>query len=761
MASLTIIDHSPHQPEPSPPVATASNLILIDNYDSFTWNIYQYLVLEGATVHVFRNDKITVEELIEKKPTQLIISPGPGHPQTDSGVSRDAIRHFAGKIPVLGVCMGLQCMFDVYGGEVSSAGEWLHGKTSPLTHDAKGVFAGLPQGLPVTRYHSLAGTHLTLPERLEVTAWVDKPDGSAGIIQGVRHKEFVLEGVQFHPESILTAEGRVMIKNFLHMQGGTWEENERLQKAASASNAKPAAPKPQKNNILQTIYASRKVAVAKQKEIPSQRMADLQAAYDLNAAPPLVPFVSRLKQTPFDVSLMAEIKRGSPSKGVFALETQAPVQAHKYALAGASVISVLTEPEWFKGSIEDLRAVRQVLNGMPNRPAILRKEFIFEEYQILEARLAGADTVLLIVKMLEVELLERLYKYSQSLGMEPLVEVQNADEMTIAVKLGAKAIGVNNRNLETFEVDINTTGRLRSMVADTTVICALSGINKHQDVLDCKKDGINAVLVGEAIMRAPDASVFISELCSGSKPPPKDNSLEKLHVKICGIRSVEAALEAVKAGADFIGVNLVPGARRAVSHEVALAISDAVHSATKPSGASAKLSIPALSATDFFSLTTSNLKTPRTQVVGIFQNQPLSEVLEKQRLYNLDLVQLHGEEPIEWAKAIPVPVIRCFKPGHPSLGIRGYHAVPLLDSGAGSGKLLDVSSVKEVLRKDPNFRIFLAGGLNPENVAEAVNALGEYSSQVIGVDVSSGVEEDGKQSLAKITAFVNAGKAIR
>ncbi|KAH8122000.1 anthranilate synthase / indole-3-glycerol phosphate synthase / phosphoribosylanthranilate isomerase [Trichoderma asperellum] len=761
MSSATIIDHSPHQPDPSPPVATASNLILIDNYDSFTWNIYQYLVLEGATVHVYRNDKITVEELIKKNPTQLIISPGPGHPQTDSGVSRDAIRHFAGKIPVLGVCMGLQCMFDVYGGEVSSAGEWLHGKTSPLTHDAKGVFAGLPQGLPVTRYHSLAGTHLTLPERLEVTAWVAKPDGSAGIIQGVRHKDFVVEGVQFHPESILTAEGRVMIKNFLHMQGGTWEENERLQKATSAGNAKPAAPKPQKNNILQNIYASRRIAVAKQKEIPSQRMSDLQAAYDLNAAPPLVPFVSRLKQSPFDVSLMAEIKRGSPSKGVFALETQAPVQAHKYALAGASVISVLTEPEWFKGSIEDLRAVRQVLNGMPNRPAILRKEFIFEEYQILEARLAGADTVLLIVKMLEVELLERLYKYSQSLGMEPLVEVQNADEMTIAVKLGAKAIGVNNRNLETFEVDINTTGRLRSMVPDTTIICALSGINKHQDVLDCKRDGINAVLVGEAIMRAPDASVFISELCSGSKPPPKDNSLEKLHVKICGTRSVEAALEAVKAGADFIGVNLVPGARRAVSHEVALAISDAVHSATKSSVAPAKISIPSSSATDFFSLTANNLKTPRTQVVGIFQNQPLSEVLEKQRLYNLDLVQLHGEEPIEWAKAIPVPVIRCFKPGHPSLGIRGYHAVPLLDSGAGSGKLLDVSSVKEVLRKDPDLRIFLAGGLNPENVAEAVNALGEYSSQVIGVDVSSGVEEDGKQSLARITAFVNAGKAIR
>ncbi|KAL7807387.1 indole-3-glycerol phosphate synthase domain-containing protein [Trichoderma aethiopicum] len=759
-SSSGIIDHSPHQPDPSPPVATASNLVLIDNYDSFTWNIYQYLVLEGATVHVFRNDKITVEELIKHNPTQLIISPGPGHPQTDSGVSRDAIRHFAGKIPVLGVCMGRQCIFDIYGGDVSSAGEWLHGKTSPLTHDAKGVFAGLPQGLPVTRYHSLAGTHLTLPECLEVSSWIAKPDGSAGIIQGVRHKKYVVEGVQFHPESILTAEGRVMIRNFLHMQGGTWEENERLQKAASKATSS-SAPKPQKNNILQTIYANRKAAVAKQKEIPSQRMSDLQAAYDLNGAPPLVPFVNRLKQSPFDVALMAEIKRGSPSKGVFALEVQAPVQARKYALAGASVISVLTEPEWFKGSIEDLRAVRQVLDGMPNRPAILRKEFIFEEYQILEARLAGADTVLLIVKMLEVELLERLYKYSLSLGMEPLVEVQNADEMTIAVKLGAKVIGVNNRNLETFEVDINTTGRLRSMVSDSTIICALSGINKHQDVLDCKRDGINAVLVGEAIMKAPDATIFISELCSGSKPPPKNNTPEKLHVKICGIRSVEAALEAVEAGADFIGVNLVPGARRAASHEVALAISDAVHSYTKPSGTPTTLAIPSSAATDFFELTTRNLKTPRTQVVGIFQNQPLSEVLEKQKLYNLDIVQLHGEEPIEWAKAIPVPVIRCFKPNHPAVRLRGYHVVPLLDSGAGSGKLLDVSSVKELLQKDPELRIFLAGGLNPDNVAEAVNALGEFSSQVVGVDVSSGVEEDGKQSLAKITAFVKAGKAIR
>lgn len=593
-----------------------------------------------------------------------------------------------------------------------------------------------------------------------MTSWVSKPDGSPGVIQGVRHKEYTMEAVQFHPESILTANGRIMIKNFLHMQGGTWEENKKLQGTNTNAVAVGAA-KPKSNNILQTIYANRRAAVEAQKQIPSQRMSDLQAAYDLNAASPLIPFVSRVRQTPFDLALMAEIKRGSPSKGIFALDVNAPVQARKYALAGASVISVLTEPEWFKGSIEDLRAVRQVLDGMPNRPAILRKEFIFDEYQILEARLAGADTVLLIVKMLPVELLTRLYKYSQSLGMEPLVEVQNAEEMTIAVKLGSQVIGVNNRNLENFEVDLETTGRLRSMVPDTTIIAALSGINSYQDVLLNKKDGVNAVLVGEAIMRAPDASVFISELCSGKAPDAKKNDTPPLYVKICGTRSAEAAQKAIDSKANFVGMCLVPGAKRCISHETALAISKTIQSQTTTAEAEPNITVSPAGAADFFNSTYDRLSSPRTKLVGIFQNQPLSEVLEKQKLYNLDLVQLHGGEPLEWAQFIPVPVIRAFKPEHVGIGKRGYHTVPLLDSGAGSGKLIDVSKVKTVLEKDPELRIILAGGLNPENVAEAVKGLGSLSDRVIGVDVSSGVEQDGKQSLDRIAAFVKAAKEIR
>lgn len=642
---------------------------------------------------------------------------------------------------------------------MSQTGEILHGKTSPLAHDSKGLYQGVSQGIPVTRYHSLAGTHVSLPPCLEVTSWITKDDGAQGVIMGVRHKDFTIEGVQFHPESILSADGRIMFKNFLLTQGGTWTESQQLQKNTSAKDTQTKMATPKKNSILQQIYDHRKLAVTAQKQIPSQRFEDLQAAYDLNCAPPQIPFLERLRQSPFDVSLMAEIKRASPSKGVFALDINAPTQAKKYALAGASVISVLTEPEWFKGSIEDLRAVRQVLDGMPNRPAVLRKEFVFEEYQILEARLAGADTVLLIVKMLELELLERLYKYSLSLGMEPLVEVQNAEEMVTAVKLGSKAIGVNNRNLETFEVDLGTTRSLRSLVPKEVIICALSGINSHKDVQDCKNDGVNAVLVGEAIMRAPDASKFIHELCAGTTAPSPKVETPPLIVKICGTRSAEAAAEAVKAGADLVGMILVPGSKRCVSDETALDISKAVHETRTPNP---RMTLDrTFLATDYFSRARHTIMGKGTLLVGVFMNQPLEEILEKQKLYDLDVVQLHGQEPIEWAHLIPVPVIRKFEPGEPGLGTRGYHVVPLLDSGAGSGEQLDQAAVQADLQKDAHLEILFAGGLTPDNVAEAVAAVGPLSSRILGVDVSSGVEENGIQNVDKIKAFVMKAKAIR
>ena len=186
-------------------------LLLIDNYDSFTYNLYQYLSELGADVKVVRNDELVLEEIDALSPERIVISPGPSTPDK-AGVSNDVIRHFAGKTPILGVCLGHQCIGHTFGGVVRNAGEIMHGKTSLIHHDGKGVFAGIPSPFEAIRYHSLAIMRDTVPACLEVTAWTDK-----GVIMGVRHKELPIEGVQFHPESIMTQHGKELLRNFLRI----------------------------------------------------------------------------------------------------------------------------------------------------------------------------------------------------------------------------------------------------------------------------------------------------------------------------------------------------------------------------------------------------------------------------------------------------------------------------------------------------------------------------------------------------------------
>ena len=471
------------------------HVVLIDNYDSFTWNVYEYLCQEGAKVSVYRNDAITVPEIAALNPDTLLISPGPGHPKTDSGISRDCIRYFTGKIPVFGICMGQQCMFDVFGGEVAYAGEIVHGKTSPISHDNCGIFKNVPQGIAVTRYHSLAGTESSLPSCLKVTASTEN-----GIIMGVRHKKYTVEGVQFHPESILTEEGHLMIRNILNVSGGTWEENK-----SSPSNS-----------ILDRIYARRRIDVNEQSKIPGFTFQDLQSNYDLGLAPPLQDFYTVLSSSHKRAVVLAEVKRASPSKGPICLKAVAAEQALKYAEAGASAISVLTEPHWFHGSLQDLVNVRKILDlkfPPKERPCVLRKEFIFSKYQILEARLAGADTVLLIVKMLSQPLLKELYSYSKDLNMEPLVEVNSKEELQRALEIGAKVVGVNNRDLHSFNVDLNTTSNLVESIPKDVLLIALSGITTRDDAEKYKKEGVHGFLVGEALMKSTDVKKFIHELC--------------------------------------------------------------------------------------------------------------------------------------------------------------------------------------------------------------------------------------------------------
>jgi anthranilate synthase component 2 len=189
-------------------------LLMIDNYDSFTYNLVQYLGELGAEVVVRRNDQVTLEAIEAMGPSQIVISPGPATPN-EAGVSLEVIRRFGGRVPILGVCLGHQCIGQVYGGRIVHAGEIMHGKTSEIHHQEVGVFRGIHGTFQATRYHSLVIEKATAPAALEVTAWTEKTPGVVDEIMGVRHRELAVEGVQFHPESILTEHGHDMLRNFL------------------------------------------------------------------------------------------------------------------------------------------------------------------------------------------------------------------------------------------------------------------------------------------------------------------------------------------------------------------------------------------------------------------------------------------------------------------------------------------------------------------------------------------------------------------
>ena len=199
-----------------------SRVLMIDNYDSFTWNVVQYLQELGAEVEVYRNDAITLEQMEAIAPDQLVISPGPCSPD-EAGISIEAIRHFAGRLPVLGVCLGYQALGQAFGGKVVRARQVMHGKTSAIVHTGSGVFQGLPSPFTATRYHSLVVERDTLPDCFEVTAWTETESGAMDELMGMRHREYSMEGVQFHPESILTEHGHAMLKTFLGYRSGLRE----------------------------------------------------------------------------------------------------------------------------------------------------------------------------------------------------------------------------------------------------------------------------------------------------------------------------------------------------------------------------------------------------------------------------------------------------------------------------------------------------------------------------------------------------------
>ncbi|KAJ3482604.1 hypothetical protein NLI96_g6862 [Meripilus lineatus] len=761
------------------------DILMIDNFDSFTWNLYQSLCLLGADVTVIRNDAIPVEAFPQLDIQRLIISPGPGHPITDSGISREAIKYFAGKVPVLGVCMGLECLVDVYGGEIAYAGEIMHGKVSAIRHDGRGVFKGIPQGIKSTRYHSLSAGVKTLPPELAITAATEE----SGVIMGVRHRKYTLESVQYHPESILSESGDDLLQNFIHLKGGTWEENHdfhvldnTLPEFVPVAGQPVASTSAKIPTILEKICRQRLLDVEQSKKTPGTTPEDLKTLLRMNLSPPLISFVDRLK---------------SP----IAMHTNAAQQALTYALSGASVISVLTEPTWFKGSLLDMRLARQAIDSLPNRPAILRKDFILDEYQIDEARLHGADTVLLIVACLTEERLRALYAYAVSSGMEPLVEVNNAKEMEIALTLNPKVIGVNNRNLHNFSVDMENTSRLADMVKESGVIlCALSGIKDASDVNTYVEQGVGAVLVGESLMRATDTRAFIRQLLSWPEPEAKGKGKAAAPlVKICGIKTESEAQGAIVAGADLLGLMFVPTSKRHITLQQARRISAVVHASRLSAGTILDTAVGEEGRNEpWFTAHAERLSEAlavkgspaRPLLVGVFQNQPLQFILDAIATAKLDIVQLHGSEPAGWSQHIPIPVIRVFHVdanggGLEDLtrpGLNQYVLVDAIPPGAinglsgGTGTKLDWGLAKSIVENGEvgnvssasnakvngettptryPMPIILAGGLTPENVADAVASVRPWA-----VDVSGGVESpEGGKDIEKVRAFIRAVKA--
>lgn len=479
--------------------------------------------------------------------------------------------------------------------------------------------------------------------------------------------------------------------------------------------------------FLERIVASTRMELAERAErVPLEQM---RVRADEASAPR--DFAGALRTLPGGAArLIAEVKRASPSKGLLAEHFDPVAQASAYAAGGAAAISVLTEPRYFLGSLEHLSAVRAAVS-VP----VLRKDFLLDPYQVYEARAAGADAALLILAMLDDALAADLLALIRSLGMEALVEAHNAAEVERAVRLGASVIGVNARDLRTFNVDTAVVRRLRALVPTGRVFIAESGVSDWRGAAQARVWGANAVLVGEALMRAADPVAKARELASapGGMTAKLFGGSGQPFVKICGLATPEQAQAAARFGADAFGLVFAPmaPAHRRVTREQAARIVEGV----------ADMESPPLP-------------------VGVFVNPAADEVAELAASLDLGAIQLSGDETpdqcAEIAAATGLPIIKAVRlraeadlerlDDYIHAGATLLVDTPARGLYGGAGQTGDWSLARQMAEQWP---IILAGGLTPANVAEAVSAVAPR-----GVDVSSGVETDSAKDIEKIQAFI-------
>ena len=423
---------------------------------------------------------------------------------------------------------------------------------------------------------------------------------------------------------------------------------------------------------------------------------------------------------PSKIGLIAEVKRASPSKGIFTPKFDPVELAQIYAANGAAAISVLTEPHFFLGSFDYLAAIKQAVH-VP----VLCKDFIIDEYQVCEARAWGADAILLICAILSQAQLQRLLKVAHDLSMHCLVEVHNAEEVQRAISAGTRIIGINSRDLKTFHVHPNLIRDLRPVIPRDTVVVAESGIHTSADARRLARYDVQAMLVGESLVTSQDVPAQIRTLLKGAN--------EHVQVKICGLRTTDQMHSARNAGVDLLGLMFYEQSSRYIQpQEAKEALKTYEDGQISP------------------------------DTVGIFVNEEADYINDVVEDVGLHFVQLHGDESPEFCSRIHRPVIKALRlneKSHAYLAEAYFHTTwrILLDTPTvkwgGTGETHDWVFARSIAQQTP---IFLAGGLTPANVGEAIQQVHPW-----GVDVSSGVETHGKKDIKKIQAFVENARNSR
>jgi tryptophan synthase beta subunit len=500
-----------------------------------------------------------------------------------------------------------------------------------------------------------------------------------------------------------------------------------------------------RRNVVEEIAARRRLDVLA--EVAGMSRASVLAA--AARAPSPRPIAQRLAAP--GLHLIAELKRASPSAGQIAASGDDIVaRARAYETGGASAISVLCERHWFGGSVDDVRAVRSAV-ALP----VLAKEFVVEAIQLPLLRAAGADLVLLLAVLHPARRLARLVAHTLDLGMEPLVEVHDARELERALASGARLIGLNNRDLRTLEVDVEGAARLRELVPDDRLVIAESGVREPATVARWRALGFDGALVGEALVRAAQPAAAVAAfVTAGRAPTDLANIARRPFVKICGVTDRDGALAAIAAGADAIGLNVVPGTPRALSLDEASALARLVRSASPGDH--------------------------RPLVVAVTANASEADLVAINEAFDPDVVQLSGAEPVEVARSIgrrtwkvlhlpaaepanlPRVAGEIVSRGHAYLA-SGVERLLLDTAGGphpgGTGTRAAEGLAAAVARDLP---VILAGGLDSANVATAAR-----SAPVVGVDVASGVERPGKpgqrptKDPVRVALFIKRARAAR